>query len=72
MFISNENSIEELLTKFTENIEKPNLLAKKTWWRKLRSFFLDEKEEEKRVVYHIVNLKRNLSAKNSLNFLQMI
>jgi len=69
MFISNDQSIEEVLKKFTENIEKPNALAKKTWWRKLISIFLDEKEEEKRVVYHIVNLKRNLSTENSLNFL---
>jgi hypothetical protein len=45
MFISNDQSIEEVLKQFTENIEKPNALAKKMWWRKLISIFLDEKEE---------------------------
>ena len=61
-----------MLKQFTKNIEDPNNLAKKTCGGKLRSFFLDDKAEEKRVVYHIVNLKRNLSSENSLNFLQMI
>jgi hypothetical protein len=50
----------------------PNEDANKTWWRILRSFFLNEIEEKKRVVYHIVNLKNNLSTEKSLKFLQMI
>jgi hypothetical protein len=69
IFISNDQSIEEVLKHFTKNIEEPNKQAEKTCWRVLRSFFLDSKSEEKRVVYHIVNLKRKLSIENSLNFL---
>jgi hypothetical protein len=72
LFISNDESIEEVLKNFKENIEKPNDLANKTWWRELRSYFQDEKEEKNRVIYHIVNLKNNLSPEKSLKFLQMI
>jgi hypothetical protein len=43
-----------------------------TCWGKLRTLVLGDKVDEKRVIYHIVNLKRNLSTENSLNFLQMI
>ena len=57
MFNSNDNSIDEVLKRFKENIEEPNERARNSFWRRFKAFLLGEKVEEKRVTYHIVNLK---------------
>ena len=72
-FASQAKDLEDVLLKFDENIKKPNEDAKKTMWKKIKSLFVKEEEEEApRVNYFIVNLSSKLSPESSPKFLKTI
>jgi hypothetical protein len=73
-FPSQEKDLEDVLLKFEENIKKPNEEAKNTIWRKIKSIFVEEEEEEEapRVNYFIVNLSSKLNPESSSKFLKTI